>query len=86
MDIDDPFIQEAIVKEGRRVIDITSVSGSDALGHDRYASPARFGAQLADFEPRSGSNAGDIGAFVFDAAGTVVASPFRLLGRVTASR
>ncbi len=86
VDIDEPFIQEAIVKEGLRVIDITSVRGSDGLGHDRYASLARFGAQLAAFESRSGSNAGDIGAFVFDAAGSVVASPFRLLGRVTASR
>jgi esterase/lipase superfamily enzyme len=86
VDIDDPFIQEAIVKEGLRVIDITAIRGSDGLGHDRYASLAKFGAQLATFESRSGANAGDVGAFVFDAAGTVVASPFRLLGRVAASR
>ncbi|MBX4926681.1 hypothetical protein [Rhizobium binae] len=32
------------------------------------------------------TTAGDVGAFVFDAAGAAVASPFRLAGRVAAAQ
>ncbi|WHO75454.1 alpha/beta hydrolase [Rhizobium sp. BT03] len=82
LDINDPVIEEAAVKERLRVIDITSIQASDGLGHDRYASLAKFGAQLASFENGKRSSAGDVGAYVFDAAGAAVASPFRLAGRV----
>lgn len=85
VDIDDPIIREAALKGGLRVIDITSVPGSDGLGHDRYASLAKFGAQLANFETNRRSSAADVGAFVFGAAGTVVASPFRVAGSVIGS-
>lgn len=82
LDIDDPLIEEVALKEKLRVIDITSVQGSDGLGHDRYASLAKFGAQLATFENSTRSGAGDVGAFVFDTAGAVVTSPFRIAGSV----
>ena len=85
VDINDPMIKEAALKGGLRVIDITSLHGSDGLGHDRYASLAKFGTQLAAFESGRRSSAGDVGAFVFDAAGAAVASPFRLAGRVVGS-
>ncbi|MGO7205006.1 alpha/beta hydrolase, partial [Rhizobium ruizarguesonis] len=86
LDIDDPVIKEAALKERLRVIDITSIQASDGLGHDRYASLAKFGAQLASFESGRRSTAGDVGAYVFDAAGAAVASPFRLAGRVVGSQ
>ncbi|MBX5156875.1 alpha/beta fold hydrolase [Rhizobium sp. NZLR8] len=86
LDIDDPVVEEAAVRERLRVIDITSIQASDGLGHDRYASLARFGAQLASFESGRRSTAGDVGAYVFDAAGAAVASPFRLAGRVVGSQ
>ncbi|OWV72557.1 hypothetical protein ATY76_06970 [Rhizobium sp. R339] len=86
LDIDDPVIEEAALKARLRVIDITSIKTSDGLGHDRYASLAKFGAQLASFESGRRSSAGDVGAFVFDAAGAAVASPFRLAGRVVRSQ
>ncbi|MCA2434412.1 alpha/beta fold hydrolase (plasmid) [Rhizobium leguminosarum] len=86
LDIDDPVIREAALKERLRVIDITSIQASDGLGHDRYASLAKFGAQLASFESGRRSSAGDVGAYVFDAAGAAVASPFRLAGRVVGSQ
>jgi esterase/lipase superfamily enzyme len=86
LDINDPVIEEAAMKERLRVIDITSIEASDGLGHDRYASLAKFGAQLASFESGRRQSAGDVGAFVFDAAGAAVASPFRLAGRVAAAR
>ncbi|MBX5151074.1 alpha/beta fold hydrolase [Rhizobium lentis] len=86
LDIDDPVIQEAALQARLRVIDITAIKTSDGLGHDRYASLAKFGAQLASFESGRRSTAGDVGAFVFDAAGAAVASPFRLAGRVVRSQ
>ncbi|WP_082928862.1 alpha/beta hydrolase [Rhizobium bangladeshense] len=86
LDIDNPVIEEAALKARIRVIDITSIKTSDGLGHDRYASLAKFGAQLASFESGKRSSAGDVGAFVFDAAGAAVASPFRLAGRVVRSQ
>ncbi|MBY5717265.1 alpha/beta fold hydrolase [Rhizobium leguminosarum] len=86
LDIDDPVIREAALKERLRVIDITSIQASDGLGHDRYASLAKFGAQLASFESARRSTAADVGAYVFDAAGAAVASPFRLAGRVVGSQ
>ncbi|EJZ18870.1 alpha/beta fold hydrolase, partial [Rhizobium sp. Pop5] len=86
LDIDDPVIREAALKERLRVIDITSIQTSDGLGHDRYASLAKFSAQFASFENGKRSSAGDVGAFVFDAAGAAIASPFRLAGRVVAGQ
>lgn len=81
LDIDDPVIGEEALRERLRVIDITSIQASDGLGHDRYASLAKYGAQLASFESGKRASAGDVGAYVFDAAGAAVASPFRLAGR-----
>lgn len=85
MDIDDPLVRDAAIKEGVRVVDITSVQGSDGLGHDRYASLARFGTDFVAAESKKTTSIGDVGAFVFDAAGTIVASPFRLAERAVAS-
>ncbi len=68
------------------MIDISSVQGTDGLGHDRYASIAKFGTQLASFETQKRRGAGDAGAFVFDAAGDVVSAPFRLVGGVVGAR
>lgn len=85
MDISDPMVRETAVKEGVRVVDITSVQGSDGLGHDRYASLARFGTDFAAAETGKTASIGSVGAFVFDAAGAIVASPFRLAGRAVAS-
>ncbi|EJC83549.1 hypothetical protein Rleg4DRAFT_6704 [Rhizobium leguminosarum bv. trifolii WSM2297] len=86
LDIDDPVIEETALKARLRVIDITSIQTSDGLGHDRYASLAKFGAQLASFENGRRATAGDVGAFVFDAAGAAIASPFRLGGRAVSSQ
>ncbi len=86
LDVDDPVIREAALKERVRVIDITSIQASDGLGHDRYASLVKFGAQIASFENGKRSSPGDVGAFVFDAAGAAISSPFRLAGRVVGSQ
>lgn len=82
LDVSAPQIEEIAKKDNLRVIDISSVQGTDGLGHDRYASIAKFGTQLASFETQKRRGAGDAGAFVFDAAGDIVSAPFRLVGGV----
>ncbi|NKQ85604.1 alpha/beta fold hydrolase [Rhizobium ruizarguesonis] len=78
VDIADPQIRDAAIKANVSVIDISSVEANDGLGHDRYAALARFGGELEKAEARARNG----GAFVFDAAGEAVASPFRLAGQI----
>lgn len=82
VDVNDPIIREAAMKGRLHVVDISSVGGTDGLGHDRYASLAKFGTQFANFENGKLSTMGNVGAYVFDTAGAAVASPFRIAGRV----
>ena len=83
LDIDDPQIREAAVKYGIKVIDITSVKGSDGLGHDRFVSLAKLYPQLASLDtPTNRRSPAQVGAFIFDAAGATIASPFRLVSKV----
>jgi hypothetical protein len=60
---------------------MSSLSSSDGLGHDRYAAHARFGGELVKAEAHARSS-GNVGLLVFDAAGAVAASPFRLAGKI----
>ncbi|MGV1754383.1 alpha/beta hydrolase [Agrobacterium sp. CG674] len=82
LDINDPLIQQTAKAERLTVIDISSLKSSDGLGHDRYAALAQFSGDLAAAEKRMQTNGTNIGAFVFDAAGAVVSSPFRLAGKI----
>jgi esterase/lipase superfamily enzyme len=81
IDIDDPLVRSEIKAAHVSVIDISSLSSSDGLGHDRYAGLARFGGELVKAEARARTS-GDIGVLVFDAAGAAAASPFRLAGQI----
>ncbi len=82
LDINDPLIQEAAKAERLTVIDISSLQSSDGLGHDRYASLAKFSGDLVKAEAQMRANGHNVGAFVFDAAGAAIASPFRLAGQI----
>lgn len=84
LDVDDPRVQELAVQYGIRLIDISSLEGPDGLGHDRYASLAQFGPQLASLENRDGNAGARAGSFIFDVAGAAVSSPFRLVSSVLA--
>ncbi|OBZ94445.1 hypothetical protein ADU59_17455 [Pararhizobium polonicum] len=86
LDVDDPVVEDAAARYGIKVIDITSVKADDGLGHDRYASLAAVGPQLVSLDTRAGASGRETGAFVFDAAASVVSSPFRLVGRVVGGR
>ncbi len=82
LNIEDPLIQQAAKQERLTVIDISSLQSSDGLGHDRYASLARFSGEMLKADARMRTNGNNIGAFVFDAAGAAVASPFKLASQI----
>ncbi|WP_416409674.1 alpha/beta hydrolase [Agrobacterium rosae] len=73
-------IREIASREKLRVVDISSLSSHDGMGHDKFASFAKYGAQLTSLEKRRGSRAHEIGAFVFEEKVGSSASPFRAAG------
>ncbi|MXQ14164.1 alpha/beta hydrolase [Microvirga makkahensis] len=83
LDVEDVRVQAIARQEGLRVVDISTLTAPDAFNHDRFVS---FAAVYSAVAPRGGS--GDplrqAGAFVFNAAGTVLSTPFTLVGQALA--
>jgi esterase/lipase superfamily enzyme len=86
VDVNDPVVKAAAKADRLRVVDISSLESADGLGHDRFATFARFGGRLVRDEAQSKKSIGDVGAFVFDAAGNAVKSPFRVAGELLDGR
>lgn len=86
VDVNDPVIEAAAKADRLRVVDISSLESQDGLGHDRFATFARFGGKLVRGEAQNSKSIGNVGAFVFDAAGKAVTSPFRTAGGVLDGR
>lgn len=82
LDISDPSIQQAAKQNDITLIDLSSLKATDGVGHDRFASLARFANQLQALDRTPAAAASRVGAFVFDAAGTAISSPFRLASSV----
>ncbi|MDS7595751.1 alpha/beta hydrolase [Agrobacterium tumefaciens] len=82
LDVEDPQVQEAALKEGVQFVDISNLKASDPLNHDRYAALAALLPQLEANRRQGGSEIGRAGAFVFDALGATISSPFRLASQV----
>jgi esterase/lipase superfamily enzyme len=85
LDVEDPRVQ-AIARQARlRVVDISTLTAPDRFNHDRFIS---FAAVYSAVAPRGGP--GDplrqAGAFVFNAAGTVLSTPFTLVGQALAGQ
>jgi esterase/lipase superfamily enzyme len=86
LDVADPRVKDAAAKYHIRIVDITSSSAPDELGHDRFAGLAQVGPQLVALQPQNGSVASRTGVFVFDSASQVVSAPFRLAGAIVGAR
>jgi esterase/lipase superfamily enzyme len=86
LDVDKEIVEEAAASYRVRVIDVTSLKAIDELGHDRYAELASLGPQLAILDQRPNSPSGEVGAFVFNAATSVISSPLRLARGVVGGR
>lgn len=81
IDVEDPVVRETAIEQGVQFIDISALDASDPLNHDRYAALAAVVPKL-DETRSGGSPIGQAGAFVFDAIGTTISSPFRLASQV----
>ncbi|MCF1502966.1 alpha/beta fold hydrolase [Afifella sp. H1R] len=79
VDVDDPEIQQLAVQYNLRIIDISQLPKTDFLGHDQFVTLA---ARLGSTGRRGFGQLGEAGAFVFDAVGNTVASPFRIASDV----
>jgi esterase/lipase superfamily enzyme len=80
VDVDDPRVQEAAVMARLEIVDVSSVKSVDRLHHDRFASLAALYPRLAAADA-NGAGLRRAGAFVFDAVGATISSPFTLAGR-----
>jgi esterase/lipase superfamily enzyme len=81
LDVNDPRIAEAARQASVQIVDISGLAANDGLGHGRFT-------ELATLVPKMGirSDGPDgglrrAGAFVFDAVGATLSSPFQLAGR-----
>jgi esterase/lipase superfamily enzyme len=80
INVDDPRVQEAAVRARLEIVDVSSVKSPDRLHHDRFASLAALYPRLAAADA-NGASLRRAGAFVFDAVGATISSPFTLAGR-----
>lgn len=82
LDVNDPKIRTAAKREGVQFIDISELDSSDGLNHDRYAALAALLPKLDEKRRGGGNDLGRAGAFVLDAVGATVSSPFQLASKV----
>lgn len=83
LDVTDPRVQQAAKNANVQIIDISGLSSTDSFNHNRFAELAAL------FAKRNGANGNgempdlrESGAFVFNAVGTTLSSPFILAGKV----
>ena len=80
LDIKDPSISDAAKRFNIAVVDISNLQSSDGLNHDRYVALASTYGQLGtNGQPNGFRRAG---AFVFNAMGATVSTPFSLASSV----
>jgi esterase/lipase superfamily enzyme len=85
IDVDDPRVQEAAVSAKLEIVDVSSVKAPDGMKHERFASLAALYQRLAAADA-DGADLRRAGAFVFNAVGTTVSSPFALAGSAIGGR
>ncbi len=79
LNVADPSLQGIARRVGIRLVDVSSVDASDGFNHDRFVQFAlRSGAMTRGSTPASLQEAG---AFVFNAAGSAITSPFTIAER-----
>ncbi len=85
IDVRDPRVEEATGKANIQIIDISTLETSDSLRHNRFVALAalypRLATPVANGSPLALRRAG---AFVFNAVGTTISSPFLIAGKIAA--
>lgn len=82
LDVNDPKIRMAARREGVQFVDISELDSSDGFNHDRYAALAALLPKLDEKRRGGGNDLSRAGAFVLDAVGATVSSPFQLASKV----
>lgn len=77
LDVKDPKVQQAAIANNVTLIDISQVQPSDSAHHNRFVDLIGLYPSLSASNNRNGLS--QAGAFVFDAAGATISSPFRLV-------
>ncbi|MBP0441470.1 alpha/beta hydrolase [Tianweitania sediminis] len=85
VDISDPALREAAAKADVRIIDISSVTAADGARHNRFVQFVALQATTV-VQADAVTSLQKAGAFVFNAAGNVVSSPFDLASRALSSQ
>lgn len=76
LDVRNPEVSEAARRFNISIVDISQLPASDSLNHDRYVALASVYGQLRATGRPDGIR--QAGAFVFNAVGTTISSPFAL--------
>jgi esterase/lipase superfamily enzyme len=77
LDVNDKAVQAAALANGVALIDISQVQPTDSAHHNRFADLAGLYPSLTASTQHNGLR--KAGAFVFDAAGATISSPFRIV-------
>ncbi|MCL6707664.1 alpha/beta fold hydrolase [Pseudomonas sp. R2.Fl] len=75
LDISNPAVQRIAEKEKIVLVDVSSISPTNRLNHDRYIQFASLYPKLA----QQRQDLSSVGGFILDAAAVTVSSPFRLV-------
>ncbi|KPH81392.1 alpha/beta hydrolase [Bosea vaviloviae] len=83
LDVSDPSVVKATREAGVQVVDITGLKSSDSFKHSRFAELAALYPKLSAAHANGAPlDLRRSGAFVFNAVGATVSSPFLLAGKV----
>ncbi|UXS05612.1 alpha/beta hydrolase [Agrobacterium tumefaciens] len=82
LNVENPAVQRVALRYGVQFIDVSDVEASGPLNHDRYTALAALLPQLEKSVGRQGTEFGRAGAFVFDAIGVTLSSPFHLASQI----
>jgi esterase/lipase superfamily enzyme len=83
-DVRDPRIAEAARKANLQVVDISSLETTDMFKHDRFVQLAAVYPKLSAEAASGQGGLRQAGAFVFNAVGATVSTPFTFVGSVVA--
>lgn len=77
LNVNDPKVQQAAIANGVTLIDISQVQPTDAARHNRFVDVVGLYPSLTASNEKADLR--KAGAFVFDAAGATISSPFRIV-------
>lgn len=84
IDVKDPDLEQIAERERLRIVDIGAIRPDDGARHDRFVQYIALEGNRLTAADLARNPVRQAGAFIFNTAGTVLASPFTLAGRAIA--